>query len=236
MGTHSFTLILQGSIPAFFNSIWLYILIGLFFFAIFITGLLLFIPKNKRFSRKRIPPTDSSEKSPVPEKDINELPKVIQNLRGPCRCILFAANSLHDLPITIPINSALQLAQKGKCLIIDLDTKRDAVAAVFDLKEGCIDPSLKISSFQTQIENLFVWPARNFKLLKQMNLRSILQEADKKYNYVLIYAPYLPALADRNQIASCARHAVVFTGEKNNNPTNLLDLLNSCKCKVIETY
>ena len=46
------------------------------------------------------------------------------------KTILMAAESVEELPVTIPINIAMRLAKRGqKCLLIDLDLERSASAA-----------------------------------------------------------------------------------------------------------
>jgi len=155
-----------------------------------------------------------------------ELFTIIKNRNGQMHSVLFAASSLNDLPVNIPINVAVRLAKNHTCLLIDLDLKRNAVARVFDLEMM----DMKSGSYATPLENLFIWPARNFEKLRQMNLRSLLDGAVKKYDYVLIYAPYLTTLPDRRQVASCSRHAIAFTGR---NGSTLMQLLEQCSCKVV---
>jgi hypothetical protein len=64
-----------------------------------------------------------------------------------------------------------------------------------------------------------------------MNLRLLLEGAVKKYDYILIYAPYLTTLPDRRQIASCAKQAIAFTGR---DAGRLMQLLEQCNCKVMK--
>jgi hypothetical protein len=85
---------------------------------------------------------------------------------------------------------------------------------------------------QTEFENLSVWPANYFNLLKQMNIRSLLDAAEKEYEYILLYAPYLPALADRKQIAAVSQQAVIF-GQNGDKKTKLHQLLEICNCKIL---
>jgi hypothetical protein len=82
------------------------------------------------------------------------------------------------------------------------------------------------------MENLDLWPARFFDQLHYMNLRLLLDAASQKYDHILLYAPYLPVLPDRKQIASCAKQAIVFSKTKDTNAP-LYQLLSACKCKVV---
>ncbi len=156
----------------------------------------------------------------------------IGSINGDSRSILLAASRRSDLPVTVPIRLAIQLAQKGPCLLIDLDRKRDAVAKVFDIDSAKIDPNLKLLPVQTDFENLSVWPARYFDLLRQMNLRPLLETAHKKYHTILLYAPTLTTLPDRRQVAVCSKQAFVFNGKKTKESVLYL-LLRTAQCKIL---
>lgn len=186
-----------------------------------------FLVRRKHSSRQLACPAVRG-KAPV---NYDDLFAAIKHRNGRIQSLLFAASSLKDLPVNIPVNIAVRLAKHHTCLLIDLDLKRNAVARVFDLEMNDPNGTFKPGSYATPVENLFVWPARNFEQLRQMNLRVLLEGAAKKYDYVLIYAPYLTTLPDRRQVAACARQAIAFTG---NNGTVLLKLLEHCNCKVLE--
>lgn len=182
--------------------------------------------RKKRPSKKQ----GSPEKTPC---DINyeHIIDAIKKQNGRARSLLLAASSLTDLPVTVPVNIAFRLAETHKCLLVDLDTKRNAISRVFDIDLTQANGAVQAGSYPTSLDNLFVWPARNFEVLRQMNLRALLGGAVKKYDYILIYAPYLTTLPDRLQIATSARRAIAFTGS---NGTQLMKLLAHCNCHVIE--
>ncbi len=205
---------------------WLYLSVG---GGVVLLLLLFFLFKSIRRRKGGL----KSEKQPVSQNaDIQKILNVLQKSNGQVRPVLLAASGLTDLPVTIPVNLAVSLAGTGKCLLIDLDSKRDALAKVFEVDSEKIETHLKISPIQTEFENLSVWPARYFDLLKQMNLRSLLDAANKKYEHILLYAPYLTVLADRKQIASYSKQAIIFCkdGEK---ATQLRRLLKTCDCKIL---
>jgi Mrp family chromosome partitioning ATPase len=185
-----------------------------------------------RRSKKKNPVSLSQKQSSSRSSDIESILSSIRTTNGMTRSILLAAGRRSDLPVTIPVRLAMQLAQKGPCLLIDLDGRRDAVAKVFDVDSSRMHTSLKLSPVPTSFENLSIWPARYFDLLRQMNLRPLLEDADKKYDTILLYAPTLTALADRRQVAACAKQAIVFNGnESKDSPLYLL--LTSCRCKIL---
>lgn len=183
------------------------------------------------FFKKKI----RSSASPNPAKnnsaavDYDHLLKTIKKQNGRSNCFLLAAASLNELPVTVPVNLAVRLAQTHTCLLIDLDLRRNAVARVFDIPTET--DNYKTGSHPTLIKNLSIWPAHNFERLRHMNLRLLVENAMKKYNYVLIYAPYLTTLPDRRQVAASAHQALAFTGVSG---TTLIDLLKQCNCKVHE--
>ena len=206
-----------------FNPIWLYLSVG---GAVVLLLLLFFLVKT---IKKRGGGPKPKKKLVSQNADIQETLKLLQNSNGP---VLLAASGLADLPVTIPVNLAVSLAGTGKCLLIDLDSKRDALAKVFEVDSEKIETHLKISPVSTKFENLSIWPARYFDLLKQMNLRSLLEAANKKYDHILLYAPYLTVLADRKQIASCSKQAIVFCKHAEET-TQLHHLLKTCDCKIL---
>ncbi|MBL7214743.1 MAG: hypothetical protein ISS71_03585 [Phycisphaerae bacterium] len=177
---------------------------------------------------KKSPRPSEKQKTAV---DYDNLLTTIKKQNGRFQRLLLAAGSLNDLPVTIPVNVAVRIAQTHKCLLVDLDIRRNAIARVFDLEATETSGAFKTGSCPTPLENLSVWPARNFERLRQTNFRPLLERAGKKYDYILIYAPYLTTLPDRRQVAACAGQAIAFTGE---NGSQLMQLLEQCDCKVIQ--
>ncbi len=224
--------VFPGWITNFQDSPWLFICGGILLLLTLSVSLFIFVKKKKKMKKK----PDKPEVNPTNVSDElrhDEILKVIKKQNGRLRSLLLAANSLHDLPVTIPVNLAVCLARTHKCLLVDLDIKRNAIAQVFELDTTGTDASLIVSSYPTQLENLSVWPAHNFGMLRQMNLRTLFEGAVKKYDYVLIYAPYLTTLPDRRQIAACAKQAITFSGDKE---SQLIKLLEVCNCKVIAKF
>lgn len=198
-----------------------------FVFAVCLLGLLFLLIKKKN---KNLARPAAAKKKPS-SVDHDELVQNIKALNGRASNLLFAANSFKDLPVTVPVHVAVQLAQTHTCLLIDLDTKRNAVAQAFGLDSTVMDQKLHVRSIPTEFEKLSIWPAHNFQLSKQMNFKQLIENAGGKYDYILIYAPYLTTLPDRRQIASVSKRAFAFTGTKDE---RLMPLLKVCNCKVIK--
>lgn len=176
--------------------------------------------------KKTLKPRQSRSK---PSQSVYE---TFKQLNGSSRSVLLAANRINDLPVTIPINLAIHLAEKGKCLLIDFDIKRDAMAMAFGVDSSKIDTDLIIRPVPSSIENLEIWPAGFFDCYKHMNLGMLLDTARKKYDHILLYAPYLPVLPDRKQIAYVARQAIVFS-KTDDTDSPLYQLLKSQNCAVV---
>jgi Na+-transporting methylmalonyl-CoA/oxaloacetate decarboxylase gamma subunit len=209
------------------SPLWLYLSVG---GTVIVFLLLIFLVKSlRRKGKAELKP----EKQPISQKaDIQKILKVLQKSNGRVRPVLLAASGLADLPVTIPVNLAVSLASTGKCLLIDLDSKRDALAKVFEVDSSKFETHLKVTPLPTEFENLSVWPARYFDLLKQMNLRSLLDAVGKQYDYILLYAPYLTVLADRKQIAFCSKQAIIFC-EDSERTAHLRRLLKTCDCEIL---
>ena len=209
-----------------FSLSWLYLLVG----GVVVLFLLLIFLVKSRKKRKSDP---KSINHPVSQNaDTQQILNILQKSNGQMRPVLLAASRLADLPVTIPVNLAVSLAGTGKCLLIDLDSKRDALAKVFEVDSSKIETHLKISPIPTEFENLSIWPARYFDLLRQMNLRSLLDAANKKYDHILLYAPYLTVLADRKQIACCSKQAIIFCKEAERTE-QLRRFLKSHDCEIL---
>ncbi len=147
------------------------------------------------------------------------------------KSILFASAELESLPITIPVNVAIGLAKsKNRCLLIDVDIRRDAVAEAFEV--GARKNALSSKAVQTEFENLWVWPAHNFAQLKQMNIKMIVQKASDRFDFVLINAPSLVNSPDRRQIVSAAQGVFICTKDASE-ATKLTELIKPLNCMVI---
>lgn len=185
----------------------------------------------KRRKRKRLA-HEQALKLSASHYDVPSLVRTIEKLSGRPQTVLLAADSISDLPVTVPVNLAIQMAKKGKCLLIDLDLNRNSVAKVFEIDQGKSDTNFHIASLPTSIDNLFIWPANHFEKSRQMNLGMLLREAQKRYDFILLYAPYLTTLADRKQVAGCVKQVLVF-GAHEGKGDRLRTLLKMFKCNII---
>ncbi len=166
-----------------------------------------------------------------PEENYESVTERIKQVRNKYKSILFASVEPGALPITIPVNVAITLAKnKKRCLLVDLDLKRNAVAEVFDI--DTTQNSFSSKAVQTEFENLWVWPAHNFTLSKQMNIKTIVQNAQERFDFILINAPSLPSSPDRRQIISAAQAAFICTKNASEIP-KLTELTKSLNCIVI---
>lgn len=157
----------------------------------------------------------------------------IKRVQKKYKSILFAAPNLASLPVTIPVNVAIQLAEQGKrCLLVDLDLRRDAIAKAFEVGTESSENSLRVRAFQTGVKNLWVLPAHSFARLKQMNIKPIVTKALEKFDFVFINAPCLAASLDRKQIASAAQAAIIFS-KSVAEATSLAQLMKSSNCALI---
>jgi len=170
----------------------------------------------------------------VAEADYEMITERIIKLGDKCKSVLFASGGADSLPITIPVNAAIDLAKnKGKkCLLIDLDVRRNAAAKVFNLDDKIPIKEVHPKAYDTEIEHLQIWPADNFRKSKQMNIKSLVASASKKYDIVLVNAPHLNSSPDRRPIASSTDYGFVFS----NSPEeagDITSLIEEGDCKPI---
>lgn len=191
-----------------------------------------FAYKWYKHQQKRHNAHNTAPKISADHYDVPSLVRAIEKLSSRSKAVLLAANSVADLPVTVPINLAIQMAKKGKCLLIDLDLNRDSVAKVFEADASKPDANFYTTSLPTSIDNLYIWPAGHFEKSRQMNLGVLLREAQKRYDTILLYAPYLTTLADRKQIAGCIKQAFVF-GPPAEKGDRLTALLKKYNCAIL---
>ena len=201
--------------------------------AIVVFALIVIILKRRK-SKKivNINLTDTKEPSDkTPEEHHKFIAERIVRTGKKYKSILFTSAEPESLPITIPINVSITLAKnKKRCLLIDLDTSRDAIAEAFELDTGT--NILRPKSVQTKIENLWVLPGHNFAQLKQMNIKAIAQNARKRFDFIIINSPSLLSNPDRRQVISAAQAAFICT-KGASEATKLTKLIKPLRCAVI---
>ncbi len=171
-----------------------------------------------------------SAPSPIKLDQEGQLAGHILSLKAGCKTVLLAASSLESLPINITAKTAIALAGSGKkCLLVDLDTRRNAAAKVFNIRSL---PTNKPCPVPTQFDNLFLWPAAFFAQFAQTNLRNLIRSAAGRFDIILLNAPYIDGSPDRRQIASVADCAFVFC-KNSTQQARLAGLLKACGCTLM---
>lgn len=116
-----------------------------------------------------------------------KLSRIICSVEEKLRVILLTSEKVNSLPVTVPINIAIRLSQKGqKVLLVDADPQRNAAANVFDLNPEV----LKTKVVPSCLENLSVCSVAGEKLHRFLEKEKILGHFDT----TLIYAPQIPKL------------------------------------------
>ena len=217
------------------KSYWVAIAIGSGVVVVLVFVVLLWRLRTKKAGAKPRPAvkTDTNGREKITGADYQLITQRILQIDGKYKSVLFAAAGLNCLPITIPVNTAIQLAEQNKrCLLIDLDLKRDAVAKAFDIADKMDPKDLRPRPYQTPFKDLLIWPGHNFTKTKQMNIKPLVEAAVEKFDLVLINAPYLDSSPDRGQIASAAQCSIIFA-QDTKQATRLAALMKSSNCKLI---
>jgi hypothetical protein len=208
----------------------LYIVAGVIVIILFV--LTLIILRRRKFKKViNVNLTDGGEGGDkLAEGNYESIIKRIQ-VKKKYKSILFTSIEAGTLPVTIPVNVAIGLANnKKRCLLIDLDLKRDAVAKAFGLDAEQSDLSIK--AVQTEIENLWVWPGHYFSQSRQMNVTEIVEKAEDRFDFILINAPSLVSSPDRRQIILAAQAAFICA-KNTSEPDKLTKLIKSLDCTII---
>jgi hypothetical protein len=235
---------LNGWADTLFESPSLYITIGGGITVIFIYALWRWLRKPKAVSplnpvstktqpsEKTVPFSENLPTGACIENYARRVADEVLALDGKSKSVLLAGAGLESLPITISVKAAIQLAQTGKkCILIDLDTRRNAAAKVFDIHSDDVKyPRPK--PIPTIIDNLSLWPAEFFVRFARMNLQHVVQSSKKDYEIVLINAPYLDGHPDRKLITSCAEYGLIFC-RKPQQLERLTQLLDHGNCKLL---
>jgi hypothetical protein len=144
------------------------------------------------------------------------------------KVFLFASPGVEAMPVTIVANVAMLLAwEKGRCLLIDLDMQRDAVGKAFEMGERVED---RPKAYRTSVENLFVWPARNFGQADWIKAYAVVGKARANADYVLVNAPGLARHEECFRLLHAADGAFVF-GEDDSG--EIMKLLQAARCAVM---
>jgi len=157
--------------------------------------------------------------------------------------ILMAAGSVAELPVTIPVNVAMRLAQANKrCLLVDLDFERHAISKVFDVDNLNPGDNLQAKAIATCVNSLWVWPASSFCKLDE-SFETVLPDGviralENQYDYLLMYAPNMRSLPHWEQVTNSIHAAMLFgnasTEVEASCIRNLHRLMMAYDCKVIK--
>jgi len=134
------------------------------------------------------------------------------------KTILMAAANVEELPVTVPVNIAMRLAQRERrCLLIDLDLERGAISKVFDVdSESPAGDRIQPGAIATCIDNLWVWPAGNFVKVdgepEAINIKEVITSLESQYEHLIVYAPNIKLLANSDRPANCVQAAMLFGG------------------------
>ena len=161
---------------------------------------------------------------------------------APTKTILMAAESVEELPVTIPVNVAVHLAQRNqKCLLIDLDLKRGAISKVFDIDSVERSNRVRGEAIATCINNLRVWAASNFNKgggeTEETNIKDVIARLESRYERLIVYAPNIKLFADRYRIADCVGAAMLFSSKSKIESSSISDfhkLLKSSGCEILK--
>lgn len=145
--------------------------------------------------------------------------------------MLLAGESVSQLPITIAVELAIRVIQAGKrCLLIDMDPTRNAVATAFDIDSS----SMQGKAVPTGIEHLWISPADNPENPAAVKLARKAANALKVFDYVVIYAPNAAAQNVQDQLAGVADTAIIFgTSEETTNLKEFSKTLDLWGCRIV---
>jgi len=150
------------------------------------------------------------------------------------KTILMAAESFNELGVTVPVNIAISLAQKGrKCLLIDFDQQRNAISKVFDIDSN----KTQTNAISTCIKNLWIQPIRNYREGGKTTLKALICNHQAQYDSLVVYVPNIKALIDSDNLSTYVKIAMFFSSEgKPKSPAigNLHKILTDNGCEIFK--
>jgi hypothetical protein len=153
--------------------------------------------------------------------DINYRAMAEQIVASGGKVFLFASTGVEAMPVTIPVNVAMLLAwEKGRCLLIDLETERDAIGKAFEMEDRNDE---RPKARRTEVDNLFVWPARNFRKAEWAKAYTVVGRARANADFVVVYAPGLLGHGECYRLVHAADGAFVFGEDEGGEITRLLE-------------
>lgn len=155
--------------------------------------------------RRIIKLRNSSSQNPVASDPKVLTDRILESTVCPS-VILMASEQYDCLSVTIPVQTAMEMVRrKKKCLLMDLDLARNAVARVFELES--LPGSDRPRPIQTSFKDLHIWPAAYFTGNRPIPLSRVVIAASGFYDIILIYAPVLlesPFLQTAAAVCQCA--------------------------------
>ncbi|MCK5226106.1 MAG: FHIPEP family type III secretion protein, partial [Planctomycetes bacterium] len=152
------------------------------------------------------------------------------------KTILMVSENIEELPVTIPVNIAVRIAQKGlKCLLIDMDSARNAIAKVFDIDLNSPAARTQNAVIPSGINNLSLLMANN----TNEDCCEIITRIKGQYNCVFIYTPNADLTTSKcwEQIANCIDTTMFFgSNSKFDHPSldNLRRILKNHNCETLK--
>lgn len=158
----------------------------------------------------------------------DDIARRIENLPSGQNSVLFGAGNVEELPVTVAVNVALNISKKGlRCLLIDADAERNAIAKVFELESD----QVKERAAETCIKNLSIFSGCDLAGADIRMAKEGIQAVSKGYDRVIIYAPNINSASRFETLSGIAAVAVVFESAGGND--NLSRQLRASDCKLL---
>jgi hypothetical protein len=159
----------------------------------------------------------------------NDIAGRIENLPTEQKAVLFAAESVAELPVTVAVNVAIRISKKNcRCLLIDADEGRNAIAEVFEMEPGRMQDEPAGSC----IENLSIWADGDLAGRDTQYPQERIKTFASQYDRVIIYAPNMKSFLKRQTLLDIAANAIVFKTD-NRDDNQVCRLLRESNCQLL---
>ena len=140
---------------------------------------------------------------------------------------------IEELPVTISVNIAITLSKAGKkCLLVDTDAGRDAVAKVFDIENTEVFSGTEARPYETDFEGLQVWAGHNFSDRRGVGADELVRGAVTRFDFVVVNAPQIKQVGEWDKILEAASQGVIYSSNASQ-AEELMGAMKAANCEII---
>jgi hypothetical protein len=146
---------------------------------------------------------------------------------------VFVFAGVENVPVTIAVNVAMTLCKAGKkCLLVDTDVRRDAVAKAFGIENSTELSGREARPYETEFEGLLVWAGHNFSDRNVVVADDLVRGAMDRFDFVVVNMPYAKDVAGWERLLASASRGIIYSGNAGQ-AGELTGMMRAARCEVV---